>query len=132
MTGKQDRFGVRMGRYLAAHEAYVESRLAAGNCLAELTDYHDRKIAWLQHERLVHLLALMLAAVVFLLAFVLVLLREPDWRTVSLLLISLSLLAAYLLHYFRLENRVQHWYRLSDRLHQQLIAQAERGTVASR
>ena len=43
-----------------------------------------------------------------------------DRSTLLLAAIFLVLLAAYLWHYFQLENTVQHWYRLADALHTQL------------
>ena len=107
--------GVRMIAYCREHEAYLDARLAAGENPAKLLEWHKTKLAWIQHERLIHLLVTILTAGAFLFAL-------GAWlatQSLAALLFTLALLvllACYLFHYFRLENTVQHWYRIADRL----------------
>lgn len=109
-------FGIDMIRWCREHEQYVAAQLAAGADPAALLAWHEKKLTWLQHERLVHLLVTMLATGVFFCAFYL----EYTMRNVLsmvFLLIMLCLCAAYLVHYFRLENTVQRWYLIAEELH---------------
>lgn len=120
MSGKSDQYGINMIRWCREHEAYIEKHLADGDDARKLLEWHQKKLAWLQHERLIHLLVTMLTAGAFL--FSLWVTIYMDWNPGAILmdLILLLLLAAYLLHYFRLENTVQHWLRIAEELHEML------------
>jgi len=113
---REDRFGINMIRWCRDHERYLEEHLEAGDDPALLLAYHEKKLAWLMHERLIHLLVTMMTSGAFL--FTLFVSIYLDWNPGALLiaLALLALLAAYLFHYFRLENTVQHWYRIADKL----------------
>lgn len=110
-------FGIHMPSYCRAHERYIESQLAAGTPPEELENWHFRKIAWLQHERLIHLLVTLLTAAAFLFAAGLGVFLDWPPGTGILSALLFVLLSAYLLHYFRLENTVQRWYRIAEQLH---------------
>ena len=120
MKNENDVFGINMKAYCRAHEQAVQKQLAQGGDLKELLRWHEQKITWLQHERLVHLLVTVLTAAFFL--FSTVLGCTLEWNVGTLLFsgILMILLAAYLLHYFRLENTVQHWYRIAEQLHERI------------
>lgn len=112
-----------MIRYFAAHEAYIRQQLAAGFARPGLLEEHLIKIRWLQHERLVHLLVTMLVAVLFLFLYGLLLLASFSVLVLILLGIVAILLAAYIYHYYRLENTVQRWYKLADEIRTALSLQ---------
>ena len=116
MRKHNDRFGINMIKYCEEHEAYIQKQLNAAVDLERLLKYHNRKIRWLQHERLVHLLVTMLIAILFLFLFGMTLFIEGNLLVWLLLGIVMLLLVAYLFHYFKLENTVQHWYRISDEI----------------
>ena len=42
--------------------------------------------------------------------------------SLAFLAVIFCLTAAYLVHYFRLENTVQHWYRIAEELHEKISA----------
>lgn len=111
------RLGVSMTRYIADHESKVRARISQTDLspdeLGALLRDHLLKIAWLQHERLIHLLVTMLVAVLLMFLFVLTMLNT-SWPVLILLAIAAVLLVFYLLHYFNLENTVQRWYILAD------------------
>ena len=115
---KSDRYGVPMIQYCREHEKYVEEQLKTGADRKELLEWHEKKLAWIQHERLVHLLVTILTAIVFLFSVALMAIIEWSPAVLLLQLILVILLAAYLRHYFQLENTVQHWYRIADKLHE--------------
>ena len=120
-SSKKDRYGLNMRRWAARHEADIENGLAQGADPKSLLDWHERKLQWLQHERLIHLIVLFITIVLFLAALAFVIL-VPSTMPVSLVVyvILLVLLTFYLRHYFFLENTVQHWYRIAEELHERV------------
>jgi hypothetical protein len=111
--------------YMKRHEACVRKLLSGHpgkETLAELQVYHDRQISWAQQERLAHLITMMFVCLFFLLAFGWTLLHFTApyiLLTAALLILS----AAYILHYYRLENSVQRWYALSNQIREKLLQQ---------
>jgi hypothetical protein len=121
MLRHNDRFGVSMIKYCKEHEGYIQKQLDSAKDLEMLLELHNRKIEWLQHERLVHLLVTMLTDLLFLFLIGLTLFLKGGLLVLILLGIVMVLLAAYVFHYFRLENTVQHWYRISDEIYKRLV-----------
>ena len=107
-----------MEAYLKRHEAFIRSQLASagdGADWAGLARFHRAQIAYVQHERLVHLLVTLFFGLSALLTL-LVLVLHPRTLMGVLLLLLLALLAPYLMHYYRLENGVQRWYHLANEI----------------
>lgn len=112
-------FGIHMRDYCAAHENFVSGGLAAEADFYALLQVHERKIGWLQHERLVHLIVMALISVLFFfLIWLYIVLESP--LVIILIIIVLVLLIIYIRHYFFLENTVQAWYKLYDRIYTKL------------
>ncbi|MFO7570794.1 MAG: hypothetical protein R6W75_13475 [Smithellaceae bacterium] len=106
--------------YIKRHERYVQKQLETGpghDGLNDLLALHDKQIAWLQHERLAHLITMMFVCLFFLLSFgyTLLCLSLPFMVLTGVLLV---LTVAYIVHYYRLENSVQRWYDLSNKIHE--------------
>jgi hypothetical protein len=102
-------------KLIAEHEALVERALAEGDVSDELAAYHERQVGYLQAERLAHLLVT-LAVSGFALLTGLMVPVVGSLPVAALLVVLLALAAAYIGHYYRLENAVQRWYGLSRRL----------------
>lgn len=117
MKENKDRFGINIMSYCREHENRLEKELAAGAEPHELLAWHEKKLAWLQHERLIHLLVTILTTIAFIFTAALGIYLEGNPAAVFLCAVLFVLLCAYLIHYFRLENTVQHWYRLAEQLH---------------
>lgn len=101
--------------YMKKHELFVRDMLSkklSGEKLRELLAYHDMQIQWMQHERLVHLIVTLFVCLFMLLSwgFAIISLSIP---AIALAVLLLILSLAYIIHYYRLENRVQKWYLLS-------------------
>ena len=110
---QQDRFGINIKRYCRDHENHVVSLPPSHALLEE----HLEKLRWVQHERLVHLIVLVLTALVELFTVDLTVLHPETNPLAAIVMLGLAvLLAFYFAHYFFLENTVQHWYRLADEL----------------
>lgn len=115
-----------MWRYLQAHEAFVRAALAEAHDAAfwdQLADCHAKQLAFMQHERLIHLLVT-LAVAVLCLGSVGFSSLSPSLGAFAIAALLLGLVSAYLVHYFRLENGVQRWYHLANAI------DAKRGRVA--
>src|SRR5512145_1895532 len=110
-----------MWQELKAHERFIRALLAQPEIdgLAAVREHHDRRVRDFQHERLIHLLVTLSVAFFALLA-VGWLLHAPSAGAAALAALLLVLTAAYVLHYFRLENGVQRLYGLSRQLDERL------------
>jgi hypothetical protein len=110
---------------LKRHERFVGEFLveASPSDLAAVRDHHHRRVRDFQHERLIHLLVTLFVALFELLAMGW-LLHEPSVAAAQLAGLLLVLTAAYLLHYFRLENGVQRLYLLSRQLDERAAGRA--------
>jgi hypothetical protein len=108
--------------YMKKHESYVQEMLEKA-CddreLRELLAYHDKQIQWMQHERLIHLIVMLFVCLFMLLVLGFTIMHMSIASLIlSVLLLILS--TAYIFHYFRLENGVQRWYGISDKIRQRL------------
>lgn len=117
MREGRDRFGINMMEFCREHERKMEGWLAEGEAADRVLEWHVKKLEWLQHERLIHLLVTLLTAIAFIFAVALGIYLEGESGAVFLCVVLFVLLCAYLVHYFRLENTVQHWYRIAEELH---------------
>ncbi|MBQ3268817.1 MAG: hypothetical protein IJH09_02755 [Clostridia bacterium] len=105
-----DSFGINIRRYCREHEAEINAGTAS-------LEQHLDKLRWLQHERLVHLIVLVMVVIVELFTVDLAVLHPETNPLAVIMMIALAvLLGFYFLHYFFLENTVQRWYRLADQL----------------
>jgi len=105
-----------MIEFMKQHERYIQTFLAGNpgaDALRDLLGYHDKQIGWIQHERMAHLVTMLFVCLFALLSLgYAVATPAVPYFILSGLLIILSL--AYLLHYYRLENGIQKWYRISN------------------
>ena len=112
-----NRFGVNMRQFCHDHERLLEVSPAT----KELLEQHLRMLAWLQHERLVHLIVLVMTVMGELFVLDLVLLHPETHPGSAAIMLGLAiLLAFYAAHYFFLENTVQRWYLLAQQLQYEL------------
>ena len=83
--------------------------------LEEIFSEHKDKIAFMQHERIVHFLVTMMFAVILTIFMAAVLFLE-NLMLIVLVTIIMILLGFYIKHYYFLENTVQEMYRVYDRI----------------
>ncbi len=117
-----------MWEYLQLHERYIGDIIKETSDrekLIELRDFHLRQISFMQHERLIHLIVTMFVALFAILSFGLCYF-VPTIPTGLLSLLLIVLTAAYILHYFRLENGVQRWYHIANEIENLLGHQGAR------
>ena len=112
-----EKYGINMKRFCRAHEAAVTDALKARGPSRSLLALHLQKLRWLQHERLVHLIVLVMTAAGELFVVDLALLHPETDPWSALFMLGLAvLLAFYFAHYFFLENTVQRWYRIAEEI----------------
>lgn len=104
--------------YLTNYMKYIEDRL--GKCsdadeLLSIMAEHKDKIAFMQHERIVHFLVTMLFTLI-LAIFVAALIFTVNLALLLMVTIILVLLIFYIKHYYFLENTVQKMYKVYDEI----------------
>lgn len=106
-----------MTDYAKAHEAMVVDAIEKNEVTEALLVYHKERIEWLQHERLIHLMVFLFTAAALITFFVVSMFVDNIWLIV-LVVILLILSGFYCAHYYYLENTVQRWYKLADKMTQ--------------
>lgn len=104
-----------MKNFIREHESMIEEALKRTDELRVLRAHHERQMRYLQAERFAHLFV-MLAVAFFTVGSLVALTVRPSPLTAALLGLFLVLTIPYILHYFRLENAVQRWYRLARKM----------------
>ena len=106
-----------MKQFCREHEARVAAAVSAGEATPELLEEHLRMIAWVQHERLVHLIVTVMVVLCELFTVNLVLLHPELGIVPAVIMLGMAVLMGfYFWHYFFLENTVQRWYRIAEEL----------------
>lgn len=109
-----------MTKYLTAYKQYILRCLDDENCdMKQLLDYHRNKITFFAHERLVHLLVMMLFAVCTVITILAVIIWE-SLTLIPLAVLLLVLLVPYIKHYYFLENSVQTLYKYYDKIYEKV------------
>ena len=112
-----DQFGINVKRYCREHEKRVSQCPPSPALLEE----HREKLGWLQHERLIHLIVVVMTALAELFTVDLALLHPETNPLAGIVMLALAvLLGFYFWHYFFLENTVQRWYVIADRLREEV------------
>ncbi len=104
--------------YMKKHERYIIEMLKkklSAKSLQELGAYHQRQIEWMQHERTAHLLATLFVCLFMLLSLGFAIINTSI-PAIALCVLLLILSVAYIIHYYRLENSVQGWYLLAEKI----------------
>lgn len=107
-----------MTEYLTNYMNTVSERLNScsdSDELEKILSEHMDKIAFMQHERIVHFLVTMMFAVILSIFMVGMLLTDNMMLLVLVTIITV-LLAFYIKHYYFLENTVQKMYKVYDRI----------------
>jgi len=105
-----------MTEYLKNYMKYIQEKLekcsdSAG--LDEIMAEHKDKIAFMQHERIVHFLVTMMFALILAIFMGIEIFTENP-AILLLVTIIIVLLGFYIKHYYFLENTVQKMYRVYD------------------
>ena len=109
--------------YLSYIESFIKNRLetASDEEIEKVLSEFETKIAYFQHERLIHLIVTMFFALFTLMQFALIFMIRDVWDLIItavflMAVILLCVLIGYICHYYFLENSVQKMYRLRDKI----------------
>ncbi|MBR1764606.1 MAG: hypothetical protein IJ746_04355 [Ruminococcus sp.] len=109
-----------MTKYLTTYRRYILEQLESGSAdLERLIGYHEKHLEFFMHERLVHLLVMILFALLTMACFLLIAVTEKI-ILVPLAVALMCLLIPYIKHYYFLENTVQALYKDYDRMRMML------------
>lgn len=103
-----------MNDYIKQHNTWIQMMEESGTIDETVVNYHRIRIAYLQHERLAHLIVLCLVSVLLFGCFIGTFYLQ-DFIMVALFFTFLILDIFYILHYYKLENTVQRWYDIDAR-----------------
>ena len=103
----------QMAKRIRRYIAYIDELLKRNDVdFAREAERHLTQVGFFMHERLIHLIVLVLFAVLTVATFVVT-------ANISLLILALAfmvLLVPYIIHYHLLENSVQYMYEQYDRM----------------
>lgn len=106
-----------MRKYLTEYRRFFANAIASdGTDLKALMEYHLQQIAFFQHERLIHLIVMLLVALLTMISIATAFITAYP-AFVLLTVVLLCLLVPYIMHYFFLENQVQYMYDDYNRLY---------------
>ncbi|MCL2037617.1 hypothetical protein FWG95_01270 [Candidatus Saccharibacteria bacterium] len=121
-----------MDKKITEHHKYIEKQIAAltkqqkpdRNDIEALAQYHDRVTKNFQHERAIHLAVTFFFAGLMFAAWALSIILwlkfgfVPEiWPMYAIALVLTALEGFYIRHYYRLENRTQKLYDLTDEIY---------------
>ena len=109
-------------KYWREHEKNIKQALAGKKTKTDwvkLYNQHQEKIKLIQHERLIHLLVTLAFGIFSLITFFSFLLVGRAEIAIPTF-VFFATTAAYVAHYYNLENTTQRWYGLADQLAKKL------------
>ena len=116
-----NKYGINMKNYCREHEAAVRKALEESKVTEELLEHHLEMIKRIQHERLIHLIVTVMVVLAELFVVDIALLHPEFGAIPAAIMLALAvLLGFYFYHYFFLENTVQRWYIIADRIREKL------------
>ena len=112
------KYGINVTKWCKLHEREVLEQTEGAHTADELLsvrEEHEKKLMWLMHERLVHLIVMILIGVVMLFSVTFILFMPDSFpASLPMFIISFVLTCFYVKHYFFLENTVQRWYMIDE------------------
>lgn len=100
---------------IKVYETYLEKKLNQNTLDHQDLTNHRAQIAYLQHERYIHLLVTGVVSIILFLTFMLCLFQD-NILLYLLLIILIILDVFYVRHYYFLENTIQNWYRMETKI----------------
>ncbi len=99
-----------MKKEITEYIAAVRNTLSGGKIDKAFLDSMLTRIQFYQHERLVHLIVTMTFAIMTVVSFLMLVMGNVFSLLLALLFLALTI--PYVIHYYFLENSVQHLYKM--------------------
>ena len=111
------RFGINVEKWCKAHTAEAEALISAETVSEKDLRRHGKMLSYLMHERLIHLIVLVMTVFGELFLIGVTIFAESAFPLSMIMMYAvLVVLIFYVRHYFILENTVQNWYRLEEEM----------------
>ncbi|MCI5910923.1 MAG: hypothetical protein PUB76_05755 [Oscillospiraceae bacterium] len=109
-----------MKKYILSYLENIQRKISENDVdYSELLEYHLKHISFFQHEREVHLLVMILFAILTVLSIgVDIFCFKPAVFLLSVIFLIMT--AAYIKHYYFLENSVQKMYHICDEIYKKI------------
>lgn len=108
-----------MYKYIKEQENFLSNELKKENADYNwLLEYFKAQIEFISHERFIHLIVTLFFSLLFIISIIISFL----YTNILLILLDLILLVLvlfYIIHYYRLENGLQSWYKMYNEISKQ-------------
>ncbi len=103
--------------YMNKVQSFMDSDMKTADIekIREVLAEFEIKISYFQHERLIHLIVMVLFAILEVISIAIIL-TNPSVPALILSGLFLVLVVPYVMHYYFLENSVQHMYKMRDQI----------------
>jgi len=103
--------------YMNKVQSFMDSDMKTADIekIREVLAEFEIKISYFQHERLIHLIVTVLFAILEVISIAIIL-TNPSVSALILSGLFLVLVVPYVMHYYFLENSVQHMYKMRDQI----------------
>ena len=103
--------------YMNKVQSFMDSDMKTADIekIREVLAEFEIKISYFQHERLIHLIVMVLFAIMEVISIAIIL-TNPSVPALILSGLFLVLVVPYVMHYYFLENSVQHMYKMRDQI----------------
>ena len=103
--------------YMNKVQSFMDSDMKTADIekIREVLAEFEIKISYFQHERLIHLIVTVLFAILEVISIAIIL-TNPSASALILSGLFLVLVVPYVMHYYFLENSVQHMYKMRDQI----------------
>lgn len=103
--------------YMNKVQSFMDSDMKTADIekVREVLAEFEIKISYFQHERLIHLIVTVLFAILEVISIAIIL-TNPSVSALILSGLFLVLVVPYVMHYYFLENSVQHMYKMRDQI----------------
>ena len=103
--------------YMNKVQSFMDSDMKTADIekIREVLAEFEIQISYFQHERLIHLIVMVLFAILEVISIAIIL-TNPSVPALILSGLFLVLVVPYVMHYYFLENSVQHMYKMRDQI----------------
>lgn len=108
-----------MYKYLLEQEKILLDALKHEDDLEKIYEYSKTQIAWISHERLVHLLVTLYFGILVLISVFAAVILKYIMLGVLFAILTIVFMF-YVVHYYRLENGVQRLYKISNQIYSKI------------
>lgn len=111
-----------MYKYLLEQEKILMDALKHENELEKVYEYAKTQIAWISHERLVHLMVTLFFGLLLLISLFSAMIFNHVLTDILSVILAIYVVL-YIVHYYRLERGIQRLYKISNQIYNKMKMQ---------